>query len=813
MEQTQGCGADRRAVPLHFGGVILEQRRQYNRGGGRPEGRSSRRPARKRKRKSGKVKKVLLSILLIVLITGAMLLCMSAMYLKNVIIPQAGLDMADYTANLTTTMHYKDPNTGEYIEMQTLYAEENRIWVPLDQIPENLIKATIAIEDKRFYDHHGVDWVRTCKGVLNMFTGRKIVGGSTLTQQLIKNMTTDDEVTVKRKIMEIFRALELEKNYTKEDILEWYLNYIYLGQGCNGVYTASYKYFGKPVSDLSLAECASLIGITNNPSKYDPLGKLEVTDPETGEVKTSEDFNKDRQVSILNAMCEQKMITEAERDVAIAEPLDFSNGRDTEKNSRIYTWYEDAVINQVLDDLQTTYNWSREFAKTKLYAGGLEIYTCMNPDVQAAVDEVYGDANNLNFTSSAGQKLQSAITIVDNETGEVVAMAGGMGPKTTSLTFNRATDSLRPPGSSIKPLAVYAPAIELGIVTPSSTEEDSYYDPKKQWPVNASGSFSGTVSIAYAVEQSINTVAVKTLDKVGCQTSFEFMRDRFHIQLVESRSVGGKTFSDIGLAQLGLGGLTDGVSTFDMAAAYSVFPRQGTYIVPRLYTLVLDKSTREIVLQNDQKKEENALSQRTCYYMTNMLKQVVARGTGKAANFSGQEIAGKTGTTTSRKDLWFVGYTPYYTAAVWTGYDQQERLASGLKNPSTGMFRQVMSKIHAGLAYKDFNQPDTSSMKSVTYCSVSGMLPTSACAGHLVTGYFFPEDVPKGTCTIHTAKPQEPDEPNEEEPGETENPGGNTNPGTNPGGNNGGGTTPEQPTTPPEQPTVPPEQPPEEGTE
>lgn len=797
----------------------MDQRRQYDydhdRGGGsrRPERRSTRRPERKRKKKDHKVRRVLLTILLIVLITGAILVCMSAMYIKNVIIPQAGLDMADYTANLTTTMLYKDPHSskGEYVEMQTLYAEENRVWIPLDQIPENLIKATVAIEDKRFYDHHGVDWVRTCRGILNMFTGRKIVGGSTLTQQLIKNMTTDDEVTVKRKVMEIFRALELEKNYTKEDILEWYLNYIYLGQGCNGVYTASYKYFGKAVSELSLAECASLIGITNNPSKYDPLGKLEVTDPETGEVKTSEDFNKERQVSILNAMCDQGMISEAERDVAIAEPLDFSQGRDTQKNARIYTWYQDAVINQVLDDLQTTYNWSREFAKTKLYAGGLEIYTCMNPDVQAAVDAVYGDINNLNYTSAAGQKLQSAITIVDNETGEVVAMAGGMGPKTTSLTWNRATDSLRPPGSSIKPLAVYAPAIELGIVTPSSTEEDSYYDPGKKWPVNASGTFSGTVSIAYAVEQSINTVAVKTLDKVGCKTSFEFMRDRFHIELVENRTVGGKTFSDVDLAPLALGGLTDGVSTYDMAAAYSVFPRQGSYIEPRLYTMVLD-SDRSVLLQNDLKKEDNALSQRTCYYMTNMLKQVVARGTGTAANFSGQEIAGKTGTTTSRIDLWFVGYTPYYTAAVWTGYDQQERLANYLKNPSTGMFKQVMSKIHAGLAYKDFNKPDTSGMKSVTYCSVSGMLPTSACAGHLVTGSFFPEDVPKGTCTIHTVKPVEPEEPNEEEPGGQE-PGGNTTnpPTTNPGGNEP--NTPDPPAVNPDPPPVTPDPPPDAGTE
>lgn len=741
-----------------------------------------------------------MTIVLIFVITMAMLACMAAAYIKNVILPEADLKLDEYNPNLTSTMYYKDPDTGDYVEMQDLYAEENRVWVKIEEMPQDLLDAAVAIEDKRFYKHHGVDWIRTAKAVLCMFTGTDVQGGSTLTQQLIKNITTEDDVTVKRKITEIFRALEFEKNYSKEDILEWYLNYIYLGQRCNGVYTASYKYFGKHVSELSLAECASLIGITNNPSKYDPLGHLEIVDEETGEVTTSRDFNKQRQELILKSMLEQDYITKEEYDAAMAEELNFDNGKDTQANSAIYTWYEDAVIDQVLEDLMETYDWSEEYAKTKLFSGGLEIYTCMNPDVQAAVDEIYNNRENLNFTSASGQAIQSAITIIDNETGDVVALAGGMGEKTTSRGWNRAIDSLRPPGSSIKPLSVYAPAIELGYITPSSTYEDSPYKTEngKGWPVNATGRYQGTVSIAKAVRESINTVAVKVLDDVGTQTSYEFMRDRFHIQLVESRGVEDTNFTDIALAPLALGGLTDGVSTYQMAAAYSVFPRMGTYKEPRLYSVVLD-SNDEILLNNEQKEDKSALSERTCFYINGMLQSVVtgpSGATGTAANFAGQDIAGKTGTTTSRKDLWFVGYTPYYTAAVWTGYDQQERLAPGLRNPSTVLWKQVMSKVHAGLPYKEFAQPDTSQMKAVTVCAVSGKLPGPACGGHLTTQYFFVDDVPTSTCTVHKIEAPKPStgdgestKPSEGEATEPE------------GGGEGGETTP--PETPATDPTTP----------
>lgn len=679
-----------------------------------------------------------------------MMICMAAAYVKNVVMPNVDLQLTDYSLNLTTTMYYKDASSGEYTEMQTLYGSENRVWVKADEMPKNLLNAAVAVEDKRFYDHHGVDWLRTMKGIINMFSGQDIQGGSTITQQLIKNLTDEDEVTVKRKITEIFRALEFEKKYSKQQILEWYLNYIYLGERCSGVYTASYVYFGKHVSQLDLAECASLIGITNNPSKYDPYSSVKVTDEQTGQVKTAKDFNKERQELILNAMCEQGYITQQERDDAIAEELHFvgRGQNDQQSTSTVYSWYVDAVISDVIKDLKSTYNLSDEAAKNTVYSGGLEIYTCMDPTVQAAVDAVYQDTSNLNYTSGTGQKMQSAITMVDNETGNVVALAGGMGEKTSSRTWNRATQSLRPPGSSIKPLSVYSPAIELGYVTPISIEVDSPY--KDGWPVNSYNSYRGKTTVTDAVKNSVNTIAVKVLaNDVTPEVSFKFMQDKFKIRLVESRTVGSTVFSDIALAPLALGGLTDGVSTYDMAAAYSVFPREGTYINPRTYSLVLDSDGN--VLLDNSAKSETILSQRTVYYMNNMLEEVVASGTGTKANFSGQAIAGKTGTTTSRKDLWFVGYTPYYTAAVWTGYDKQEKMSSGIGNPSAVLWNKVMQKVHAQLPYKDFDRPDSGQLQSVAYCTSSGLLATRACSGHTATASLFKEDVPTKYCNIHTS--------------------------------------------------------------
>ncbi len=713
-----------------------------NRNHGSGEGEEHRRRGHRRGGTLPTVLKVLGTVLLIGLTTCVMLACFAAIYIRTVIMPSADLKLTDFSLDLTTTMYYTDPDTGERTEMQTLHGDENRVWVSYDELPKDLIDAAMAIEDKRFYDHHGVDWIRTAKGVINLFTGQDTQGGSTITQQLIKNITDDKQVTVKRKITEIFRALELEKHYSKEYILEWYLNYIYLGEGCNGVYTASYAYFGKNVSQLSLAECASLVSITNNPSLYNPYYNREK--------------NKERQELVLQQMFEREYITEQERDEAEAEELVFLRGEDEARTLTVFSWYEDQVITDVITDLCNKYDISTDAAADMVYSGGLEIDTCFNPEVQAAVDEVFNDRENLNYTSSSGQQLQSAITVVDNETGDGVALSGGIGEKTKSRGWNRATQTVRPPGSSIKPLSVYGPAIDMGLILPNTVVDDMPYQLNEEspWPVNSYGEYRGLMTVYKALEVSSNTVAVRILgDYITPKISFKFLTDKFGItSLVTSKVIGNEVYTDEGLSQLALGGLTKGVSTYEMAAAYSTFARSGIYTSPRTYSKVTD-SEGNVILE---KKSEShvAVKESTAWYINYMLKNVVAAGTGTNAKFSGMTIAGKTGTTTSRKDLWFVGYTPYYTAAVWTGYDQQERLGSSLGNPSTALWKKVMSAVHEDLTNKDFEVPAGEEVVSASYCLDSGLLPTEYCqedprGSRVTTGLFLKGDVPTQYCTIH----------------------------------------------------------------
>lgn len=708
---------------------------------------SQERPAggKARRRRDGKVRRalsVLGTLFLVFAITCSFLACFAAVYIKTVILPQTELDVADYPMNLSSTIYYTDPETGAVSEYETLHGDQNRVWVSYADIPQNLIHAAVSIEDRRFYDHHGVDWIRTAKSIFTMFTGGSIQGGSTITQQLIKNLTTYDDVTVKRKVLEIFRALEFDKKYSKEQTLEWYLNYIYFGRKSYGVYTASYAYFGKNVSELSLAECASLISITNNPSLYDPY-----TNPEQ---------NSYRRGLVLDAMCKEGYISEAERDAAKAEVLEFCSASTGDESSTVYSWYTEQVITDVTNDLIDTYDYSETVARDLVYSGGLEIYACVDPKVQSVVNAVYSSTDSLPYTSASGQQLQSAIVIVDAQ-GNVVGLSGKIGEKTVKDTrgWNRATRTIRQPGSSIKPLSVYAPALEMGLITPYSVFEDSppMLVGGSPWPSNVNLRYTGLMTVSKAVTNSTNTVAVRVLQKVTPEVGFEYLEDKFGVDpnhLVVSRTINGKQYSDIGYSQMALGGLTDGVSTLDMAGAYSVFPRDGVYIKPRTYSKVVDSKGKELLTHGSD--GEAVLKEKTTYYINEMLKDVVNDGSGTYANFSGMTIAGKTGSTNSNNDRWFVGYTPYYTAAVWVGYDNPERVkASG--NPAASLWKQVMSQVHEGLENKDFTKPG--GLVSVSYCLDSGLKATDACRNDLrgsrvAVGYLFPEDVPTESCNIHT---------------------------------------------------------------
>ena len=721
-------------------------------------------PPRRPRRKGGAgrvilgILKVIGTLILIGCTTGAILACFAATYIKTVIIPQDYVDASAYSMNLSSTIYYTDPSTGEAKELRTLHGEENRVKVDYEEIPEDLINALVAIEDQRFWKHQGVDWRRTGGAFLNMFLGMKdTYGGSTITQQLIKNMTQNDDVTVKRKILEIFRALEFERNYSKEEILEMYLNYIYLGGSCYGVGTASLTYFGKPVSELSLAQCASLIGITNNPSRYDPY----ISD-------YTLEQNKLRQEIILNEMLEQGYITQAEHDAAVAEELVFVGRGQGTTSTTVYSYFEDQLIKDVIADLKAEYDLSDQMASQWVYNGGLSIYCTQDPEIQAKVDAVYEDLSNFNATSSTGAQLQSAITVIDNATGNVVAVAGGVGEKTGSLTLNRAL-SQRQPGSAIKPLAVYAPALDLGVITPATVIDDSPYsfdgDGGSPWPVNSFGEYRGLTNVYTGLQNSVNTLAVKILGQyTSPQVAYDFLVNNLgfstdHLVVQEERN--GTVFSDIGLAQLALGGLTDGVTTLEMASAYSAFPRGGLYIEPRTYTKVerVDPDTGAVtVLLDNQAESHAAMKDSTAWYINTMLQNVVRNGTGTSARFEGSTmpIAGKTGTTTSRKDLYFVGYSAYYTAAVWSGFDQPERMSSGLQQQSAVTWKKVMSAIHEGLEDKSFPTPSAGTV-TVPVCADSGLQATEACkhdartgeGGRIINMTFVKGDEPTTFCEVH----------------------------------------------------------------
>ena len=712
-----------------FGGVILANSK-----------------GQKRRSKAGGavslVLKIIGTVVLVGALTCAILACFAAVYVKNVILPDAHLDVGDYSTDLASTVYYIDKNTGEEVELISLHGVENRVWVSYDEIPDALIKATVSIEDKEFWNHHGVNWKRTLKGVINMFTGQKIEGGSTITQQLIKNMTQYDDVTVKRKILEIFTALDFDKTHEKTTIMEMYLNYIYLGEGCYGVATAAQTYFGKDLSELSLAECASLIAITNNPSVYGPY-------------RYDGKYNKERQELILSEMKKDGVITEAEYEEAVAEELVFARGQDEPRPETIFSWYEEQVITDVTQDLMEQKGLSETAAKDLIYRGGVKIYACVDPEVQSVVEEIYENRENLQLVSASGQQLESAIVIIDNE-GNVVGLAGAMGEKTGNRLWNYASDTIRQPGSAIKPLSVYAPALELGLITPYSVYDDTAVrvEGGSAWPSNSYGYYAGRMTVSKAVELSSNAVAVRVLQDVTPEASYEFLENRFHFTTLESgRESWGQWVSDMAEAPLSMGGLTDGVSVLEMAAAYSVFPRNGVYLEPRTYTQVLD-SEGNVLLDNTQREGEAVIKESTAWYINTMLKNVVngSQGTGYMAKFSGMTIAGKTGSTNSNNDRWFVGYTPYYTAAVWTGYSTPERINAGGTNPAAEMWKLVMEPLHEGLENVDFPTPD--GLVQASYCLDSGMKPTEACThdprgSRVATGYFFSGEQPTQSCDMH----------------------------------------------------------------
>lgn len=643
------------------------------------------------------------------------------------------VDMDNMRLNLTSFVYVQDSETGEMIEYEQLYDTENRIWVSGSQIPEHLKNAFVAIEDERFYSHSGVDYKRFIGAAIEYVTkdGNSSYGGSTITQQLIKNITQDDDYSIKRKIQEAYRAYKLEQELSKDEILECYLNTIYLSQKCNGVASAAMTYFGKEVSELSLAECASIAGITQFPSKYDPF--------------MNPDNNKQRQLVILKKMNELGFITKKEYDEAKKEDLHFVD-RESLGKEKYQSYFVDAAIDQVISDLVTNYGYTRDYASKLLYNGGLKIYLSMDPKIQQAMDSVYNDPNAFQKASGTVQP-QSSMVIMDPYTGQVKALTGGRGAKEGNRTLNRATQTLRQPGSTIKPISVYAPAVEYGLVTPTSIVNDAPVTFGNWSPRNDDRGFHGRITVAAALRGSRNVPAAKICNYLTPEASFRYVKNNFHIDsVVEKRESGGKTYSDVGLAPIALGGLTDGVTVLDMCAAYSAFPNGGKYIKPTTYTKVLD-SEGNVILEHNA-TAQIAMSETTAKSMIDMLSGVVTGGTGTSARLPNMRAAGKTGTTSSNNDRWFVGFTPYYVGAVWFGYDTPKPIRGFSPNPAAVAWRKVMTQVHQNLPNKEFLEKDDDGKYNIMVCKDSGLRATPECK-HVIGKLYDPGNVPTKKCDEH----------------------------------------------------------------
>lgn len=706
----------------------------------------------------------------IAVIAGFVFVNILASYLQENVLPMAKIDLDSYELDKTSYLYYTDEE-GQIRVLQQLYTTTDRRWASFEELPEDLIHAAIAIEDKRFYEHQGVDWITTVKATLNLLVGGgETFGGSTLTQQLVKNlyMTTDDsadDVTVHRKVLEIFRAIAFEKVYDKKMVLEWYLNCIYFGNGCNGVKSAAWYYYGKELSELTTAECAALIGITNNPALYNPYRTS--IDNYRGEQLTGKERNRRRQESILKAMFDQGWINEAQYRQASEQEMVFRQGQtpSVDSTKEVYSWYVDTVLEDVAqamaqEDGVTIWNDTvRSHYMTLISRGGYHIYTPYDPQAQLAVDSVYTDLSQIPDAKSA-QQLQSAIVLIDNRSGDIVAMAGGVGEKKDFDAYNRADVPLQI-GSSIKPLTVYGPAFEKGLISPATVVADMplmVLSNGTPFPRNDNRVYQYRRTIWRGIVSSTNAVAVNTLNRLGIKNSFQFATDQFGISTLTERyeTSSGQILSDLDYAPLAMGALTKGMTVREVATAYGTFANEGIWREGRTFLLVLNDKG-EVVL-NNQQQSRSVLSKKAVNYLNYCLDSAVDVGTGKSADIAGMDVAGKTGTTSGNKDRYFAGFTGYYTAAVWCGYDSPEQiqLIGSTANPAARLWNKVMTKLHKGKQTRPLYS--TADMVKVDICLDSGLLATDSCyhdirsedgTGRVEQVWVYPQDAPTSHCTRH----------------------------------------------------------------
>lgn len=693
----------------------------------------SKKRKKKSKKSSRKVWKIILITLLIMFLVGVGLLIGAIVAILN---GAGALSRADFEISDFTTVIY-DKNGNEYA---TLYNEENRYYSSLDEMSPYLPKAFIAIEDERFEQHFGIDIKRTGAAVLKFVTtGNSDFGGSTITQQLVKKVTKDDDRSWQRKAREIVRAVQVEQWLTKDQIIELYMNIIYLGSGAYGVETASSTYFNKTAEKLTIAEAALIAGLAQAPEGYNPYNYPEKA--------------KNRQKLVLGKMLECGYIDQAQYDEAMNQELVYERG--TLESSSSNDYFVDALVDQLAEDLQEEKGVTKIMAQKMIYSNGLKIYSTIDPEIQSIMETVYNDESYFKLRNGEyDPDLQSAMVVIDYSQGNVVGLVGGAGEKTVLRGLNRATQTYRAPGSTIKPLAVYAPGIDSGAFTAATTFDDiptTFKVGVQTWaPNNSYKTYRGLTTVRKAIEVSSNIIAAKAYEAVGANTSISYLK-KFGITSIDDSR-------DVYPGALALGGLTKGMSTYEHAAAYSAIANCGVYLEPKLYTKVVDRDQQNLLVKSSTLRE--VITPDSAYLMTSMLRNVVngAEGTGGSAALpNGMLVAGKTGTTNDSMDRWFAGYTPYYAASVWVGYDQQKTVnASG--NPAAKIWKAVMKEIHADLSATNypkntsFTKPRT--VVSMEVCADSGLLATELCKNdprgdRTVNEYFSKDNMPKDECTTH----------------------------------------------------------------
>lgn len=653
---------------------------------------------------------------------------------------------------------------GNEIRRLTL-AASNRDIVRLDEISVYLQNAVVAIEDRRFYEHHGID----TKGILRAFFsgithGSFSEGASTITQQLIKNSvftqwTQENSFydRVCRKVQEQHLALQLEKRLSKEEILENYLNTVNFGSGCYGAQAAARRYFAKDASSLTLSEAAVLAAALQNPSGYDPA--------------LHPAASRSRQLTVLNYMQQQGYISAAEHQAAENDPV-YNRVRQTDPEMdtvSVYSYYEDALIAQVQEILMTEKGYSQEQAARAVFCGGLRIYSAQDDALQQICEEEF--SNPATFPDEAGNdaQLQASLVLIDQKTGCVRAIVGGRGKKNASLTLNRATDSLRQPGSTFKILAAYAPALDACDKTLASCYENEPFTYTDGTPVGNwdDTDYGGNVTIREAIVRSVNVAAVRCITEISPQVGFSYAR-RFGITTLHDAD-GSDGASDV-IQPLALGGITEGVSNLELCAAYAAITNGGIYRTPRFFTRieerngnilfdfseaenqVRDFSASEFFQKTPvQRDNTRILKDSTAFLLTDALCSVVSDPSGTAygtVSAAGQPVAGKTGTTSDYRDIWFAGSTPYYTCSVWGGYDDHSALPASAHSYQKTLWSAVMNRIHTDLSIAAFPQPD--SVVSVSICKDSHLRASENGCPDTYLEYFADGTQPEETCSLHS---------------------------------------------------------------